>query len=286
MNIHDGIIEEVVDRLSDTHKLDLLRQNFINSVKLKGFYTADFLNLVSERCRTIRYEAVIFNDKNIKYDISRIKKVSISESSDIISFIDLFKDSRVLKHIYVDSKLDSINFLKEFKNIETVTFSTNFSADIDALKYITNLRSVTFSNDSKFNKTLEPLRELKHLENLTLGYYFQGSLEPIKNLKLKKLVIHSLNVESISSIKNITSLKIIMFPMEFNKDISFLENFTDLRSVRFGYRFNDSIEPLLKLKHLKEVHLGYMFNKPHNILQDKGVKISKVSIDISDNELD
>ena len=78
----------------------------------------------------------------------------------------------LVKIFFGYSFYQSIDFIKDLKNLKTLVFDKYFNKPIDCLP--TSIKILTFGH--YFNKSIERLRELIELNSLTLGYNFTNSI--------------------------------------------------------------------------------------------------------------
>lgn len=208
-------------------------------------------------------KAILINSDNIaddmKYAIANnIKKIVVS--------------SRIGNY-----KLDNINFVEAYPEIQDLTISTYLNIDYSAIHFLKELRKLSidvlavdnqeidFNNfqkleDLNFNwrkKTIN-LDKCTNLKSLIISKYKKKDLEEFSNFKnIETLFVWQSSLESLEGIESLANLKrLSLFKNKKLTSLKGLENLTNLVDLEIDEcKSLESIEEVRQLKNLKAIKI-------------------------------
>ncbi len=122
-------------------------------------------------------------------------------------------------------------------------------ADIEQLKYMTNLEVLWLNNNNISN--IEPLSGLVNLTELHLGYNQIVDISPLKNLRnMKVLGLKYNKISDITELGNLTNLVQLSFNSNNVSDISALQYLTNLERL---WIFDNQISDISALRSCKKI---------------------------------
>jgi len=183
-------------------------------------------------------------------DLNKDGKISVKEMEGL---------SRLNLYDY-NSQITDITGLEYAKNLVSIYFSGVLLNDLDALKNMTKLQSLTISSNysTKVNSLdISGLVGLKELKNVRL---YNNTISDINDLQaltqLEDLSLSCNTLTDISNLKYLTNLKSLSIVGNSISDISDLKGLTQLESLELGDNNISDINVLKDLINLRYISLG------------------------------
>ena len=166
-------------------------------------------------------------------------------------------------------KINNIQFLTKFPDLQVLTLYDNEVENIDVLKNHINLTELYLSN----NKICD-ISALKNLKNLTTLYLNTNQIQDISVLhnlnQLTILVLGGNQIQDISVLKNFRSLTTLSLYDNLIQNINVIDNLINLTDLILLDNHIENITALQNLKNISKLYLAG--NKIENILALQNLK--------------
>ena len=183
----------------------------------------------------------------------------------------------------------NINFLCNFKYLNTLKFGNNFNQPVDVLVHLIYLEILHFGK--MFNQPVKFIENLIYLKELKFGYsYGQNFINKYgfnPDINYNKLVnLHYIWFDqhfhsSFDVLTQIPKLKILHYGNSFKESIFNIKKLSCLESLCF-HSINQNIDVICNLTNLTSLSLDGIFNKPIKSLKNlKLLKIIKFGINFN-----
>ena len=219
-------------------------------------------------------------------DISKLKSLSVSRTSEMPEIIDLSGLEHATQlmtlslggHGVTDltpleklTKLTSLNLwgnrvvhiepLRELKLLRDLSLGANEMVDISPLEGLTELRELSLgANDLS---DIGPVADLRELRELTLGSNRIRDIGPLAELvNLTELGLHGNEVGDIGPLAKLTNLTLLSLNLNQIGDIGALAQLRKLTLLQLGYNRIRDVTPLAQMESLVTLSLD------HNQIRD------------------
>ena len=134
----------------------------------------------------------------------------------------------------VDNQINDLSFISKMPNLETLELDGNILvSDFNFLSRLTKLKKIVMNASPKLSN-LSPLKDMKNLEELSIGSSGISDLSPLSGLtSLKKLDLCNSNISDISALKNLTNLTELKLDNNKITNISYISDLANLQELSF-----------------------------------------------------
>lgn len=135
------------------------------------------------------------NEQNLE-QIQKVKEDNLNSltlyDDELDYLIPKIKELTHLKGLFFQGvQANDLDFVKEFKNLESIHFTWGGIKEVSSLKYCTKLKNIWIRESAYKPEGLNELTFLENLESLSIGYYEDKPLELYGFNNLKKFSITS-----------------------------------------------------------------------------------------------
>jgi Leucine-rich repeat (LRR) protein len=161
-------------------------------------------------------------------------------------WIAIIKSNANLTTTPSKEELQELVYMKEIQFHDKSGISS-----LKPLEMFTELEKIESSNTSITG--VSPLRDLEKLHTIRISDSPLKSIEPLLGLHLESLTISNTQVEDISSLEKVTTLKKLNISGTPVKSLKFCSSLTNLEELEFHNTKVNNLKPLLELTNLKAI---------------------------------
>ena len=271
LNISKNRIENIdsVKNLNKLTRLDISDNQVINITSINNLINLHYLNISNNKITNIEKISTL----------KEIKMIDISNNpiEDMIPIKDLIN----LENLAISINEMELDIFKNLINLEQLSFSNSFIADITPIKNLTKLKSISINNSSVTNidcfVNMPNLNSLYMIEMGLQDISFCSQLTNLRSLSVSKNRIK--NIQCISQLNKLESLFIYSNNID---NIDALSNLSQLFNLHIG---NNMIEDLSPLRNLKEIFQFWALNNQIEDLQPISKCISLCDLVLYNNKI-
>lgn len=214
-----------ISPIKDLDKLEiiLVRNNNIEDItvlsdKYENYLKTDFLVKIefkdADLESNIRKQLKKKSEKITANDISKIRTIDLRGLN--VKSLSGIEYAINLERLYIDSKIENFDFIRELKSLKELTISNNELTDIKFIENLVKLEVLDLSSNNI--SSVDELSELKNIKSLHLEKNRIIDISPIKNYSLiKTLYLNRNHIEDYNVIDDIldqitdTDIKLFLF---------------------------------------------------------------------------